>query len=673
MTFQHPNALPYLNNSGLDVDTGDHSSKIIGDEAINTAVNETIPAYDKTLHFGLKTSAKERHERLGGLAFGKIQHDIARLHGLAEAIGHLSTVVSSGKDQLAHDWKGESYDAFRTNIENVEKTLNDYQTAVRTTADGLKTALDGIRSGYQAYHDDCLGKHFTFKSSGLPLPDQWWRMSEDSPEYLAEHCTCSAIDDCRYNDDEYAGMIVGRMTNNWIFNEKLEKTDCYLSGDYVAKQYDWAVKTAHGQIGQIHQKIDSYCNAADALHDQVTKAYDASLENLRILAEASVFSNLVVPGASAGGGEPAPGGDPEPGPGGGGPGPGGGYPGGGGGSDAAIPQPGPQPAQVDPATAPEPTDPAATDPATDPAADPAKGEQPAAQESVTIKDGDKSISVTSPDGEGHVKVTVEGPDGKPKSYDLDFDAASGMEPRPGAEGEKPAAGADAAEKVPAGTNGQCVIKDGDLTITAERPLFDPGTIKLEVDDGVNDPTTYTVDFDEQPGDADKPADQPADAKDGDAPADADHAKNGKSVPSGGAQPADPDAATDADSAPDKEKPAEKEQLTTPQAVLPGDDAASLQSQEAARAHEAHQEHREAVVPGQASGEAELASASDGAPGNQAGGGGMPMMGGMGAGSSGSGDGGRAGTGWSVHGDLFDNHDPVYSMHGVLGEDDLEGR
>jgi hypothetical protein len=33
------------------------------------------------------------------------------------------------------------------------------------------------------------------------------------------------------------------------------------------------------------------------------------------------------------------------------------------------------------------------------------------------------------------------------------------------------------------------------------------------------------------------------------------------------------------------------------------------------------------------------------------------------------DTGRAGSGWSVHGDLFDTTEPVYSMHGVLGDED----
>jgi hypothetical protein len=346
---------------------------------------------------------------------------------------------------------------------------------------------------------------------------------------------------------------------------------------------------------------------------------------------------------------------------------------------------------------PEPTDPAQAGPPAEPPA--------GADGAVTIKDGDRSISVTSPDGEGHVKVTVEGADGKAKSYDLDFDAASGMEPRPGADGGK--AGEPGAERVPAGTNGQCVIKDGPLTITAERPLFDPGTIKLEVDDGVNEPTVYTVDFDETPGDADQPADGRAATTDG-APTDgaakdgtatgSDPAANGRQPdgaatngrqpesattgyaadtpatdttatdttaadgsPAAAGSPAPDGTAADGAAAESAGGKGNNEQLTSPQAVLPGDPGAEPEPEPGP------------IVPDQSTGEAGLASAGEGEPADSAGNsaaGAMPMMAGAGAGA---GEAGRAGTGWSVHGDLFDNHDPVYSMHGVLGEDDLEGR
>jgi hypothetical protein len=47
---------------------------------------------------------------------------------------------------------------------------------------------------------------------------------------------------------------------------------------------------------------------------------------------------------------------------------------------------------------------------------------------------------------------------------------------------------------------------------------------------------------------------------------------------------------------------------------------------------------------------------------------MPIMGTPGS-TTATTETGRAGSGWSVHGDLFDAAEPVYSMHGVLGDED----
>jgi len=671
MTFQRPDAVAPIDNADLSISGDEHSKDIIGAEPINKAVEHTIPAYDEVLDLKLATSAHERHNRLGGLGFGRIEKDIARLRGLAEAIENISTVVRDGKDRLAQDWQGDSYDAFRTNIEKLETTLNDYKTGVETTAAGLETALSGIRNGYKAYRDHCLSEHFEWGE--LPAPDTWWRMSADSAEFLAENCnSVHDLWDCYYNEDEYLPLIDGKLTNDPLFNGTLVKWDCTQNIEVVLGQYNWAVETATEQRKAIQGKINAYCDEADSLRSTVGEAYDLSLENLRILAEANVFSHLSVPGATAAGGDPGPGpGSDDPGPGAGGPGPGEGGPG-----EAAMPQPSPEPAPApSPSPSPEPAD-AAVEPAA--ATDPV---QPAADgESVTIKDGDRSISVTSPNGEGHVTVTVETGEGKPKSYDLDFDAASGMGPRPGA-AETPAD--PGAENVPAGTNGQCVIRDGDLTITAERPLFDPGTIKLEIDDGVNEPTTYTLDFDElaanaqdatpatdaadqtagpdhspgKPADqatddsvdqADKPneqlAEQPAPAVGAD--------EDAADAPAARAESGDEAPSTEGETA-EQVPDGEKVQVTAPQADLDvRSDAMSG-----------------VLVPDQSTGEAELASADDDQAG--AAGGAAPAMGG--AAASSAADGGRAGTGWSVHGDLFADGEPVYSMHGVLGEDDLEGR
>ncbi|MPZ86070.1 MAG: hypothetical protein GEV28_39155 [Actinophytocola sp.] len=494
MRFQLPDAAPAIDNSDIAIDGEEHSKDLIGDEAIDKAVGETIPAYEDVLGIKLATSAQERHSRLGGLAFGKISKDVAKLKGLAAAIGNISFVVKDGKERLAQDWKGESYDAFRANIEKLEKTLDDYKAAVATTAAGLETAMSNIRTMYLEYRNDCLDTHFTWHR--VSKPADWWKMSGASGRYLAEHCVSTHIGGCYYDFPGIAALIQDRLTTNHLFNDVLEKWDCTDDSDVVVSQYRFIVGEADTERETIHGRINAYCDEADAVRKFVGEAYDASLENLRILAEASVFSHLSVPGSTGGGdpgqgGAPGPGGDPGPG-GGGDPGPGGGgYPGGG--SPEAVmpppqPNPAPEPAPVEPApeAEPEPADPASTDPA---------AAEPPADESVRIKDGDRTISVTSPDGEGDVKVTVDYGSGKAKTYDLDFDAASGLSPMP-AEG-RPAAD-PGAEHVPAGTNGKCVIENGDLKITAERSLFDQGTITVTVENGTDKPTTYTLDFTDDP-------------------------------------------------------------------------------------------------------------------------------------------------------------------------------
>lgn len=636
MSFDQPNAVAAINQAVAATSEDGNCSDVIG-KSLDTPIEKTLPAYDEKLSFGLRPAAKDKRAEIGGVNWGKIEKDVARLNGLAAAIDNIASVVRSGKDRLAHDWKGESFDSFRAAVEKIEQTLADYSIAVKTTANGFTTAVNNIRTLYAAYRDECTGSVLNF--SGYVPPDDWYKIGEKEIQFLKWCGHCVAF--CDKED----------MARSILMGHALQRVNYEWFHDWEGRDHEGDAHTAlsfsEEERSKISRKINEFYVATDELKDPVGEAYDVALENLRILADSQVFSALQVPGAAGGG--PEAGGDPGP-----GGGDTGGYPGGGGpgGGEAAMPpqsepHPQPEPAQVEPAAAPEPAQPKPAEVVSD-------------GETVTIKDGDRSIAVTSPDGEGHVKVTVEGGDGQAKGYDLDFDAASGQ-PRDDAARPEPGA-----EHVPAGTNGQCVIKDGPLTITAERPLFDPGTIKLEVDDGVNEPTVYTLDFEETSGDADQPATDKPEDRAPDAPGAKAHAEPATTSPPATADASNGPAADVAPSGqpvPDEapgSQPAdgEQEQVTTPQAVRP-DQPAALSG---------------LLVPDQSTGEAELASASDDQAGDQAGSGtgtgAMPMMAGAGAGTS---DGGRAGTGWSVHGDLFDNHDPVYSMHGVLGEDDLEGR
>ena len=682
MKFELPNAVAAMNNAVAAVGEDGDSWELVGDP-LTKVVDEVVPAYNEKLDLKLDPSAGKKRAEICTVRWGKIDKDIARLNGLVAAVRNVAAVIKSGKETIAHDWKGESYDAFRTQIEKVEKTLDDYAAAVETTAAGMKSAIDGTRQLFTTYRDDSLDEHLALPGKFSP-PQDWRRMNHDDASYLADQCIShgNMLTDsfnCVYDDDPWRGIIDRKLVNKRLFDQ-LEKWDCTNNGEVVTGQYNYVVKESYAERGHIQGKIHNWYVATDELKTRVGEALDAALENLRIIAEVKVFSALAVPGATAPAGAPS--GDPgpgagggSPGPGGGSPGPGAGYPGpgGGGGGDVAMPSPGPAPEPV-PETEPAPVDPAAAEPDTAQATGPEETTEDAA--TVSIKDGDRTIAVSSPDGQGHVKVTVDDGSGTPKSYSLDFDAASGMGARPGTEGQQ-AAPEEGVEQVPARSDGKCVIQDGDVTITAERPLFSPDSIAITVDDGTGSPKSYTLDFPEEP---EAGAQQ---TTNGAAPGAATPVAEQPGTPAGQApaaaqEPAQP--ATSATPGPATEPTA----APTAEPVAPAEPVASA-AEPVATGQETHAQAwtndqggslSGVLEADQPAGEAGLASVPD-EPAKESSdatgmaGAGLPMMGG--ATGSGGGEPGRAGSGWSVHGDLFDSGEPVYSMHGVLGDDDLETR
>ncbi len=690
MKFELPNAVAAMNNTVAAIGEDGDSWEIIGDP-LTEAVDEILPQYNDKLDLKLDPSPGAKRAEICTVRWGKIDKDIARLNGLAKAVENVSSVIKSGKETIAHDWKGESYDAFRAQIEKVEKTLNDYVAAVRTTAAGLQAAVDGTRQLFTTYRDDTLDQYLLLPGKFSP-PGDWWRLSENDAETLVDSCgSQTAISDCLYNNDQQVGIINGKLANRRLF-EQVRAWDCTRNPGVVIGQYNYLVSESREERDAIGKQIDIWYEATDALKTRVANALDAALENLRIIAELNVFSMLAVPGATAPGG--APGGDPGPGAGGGDPGPGAGYPGpgatgypgpGAGGGDVAMPSPEPaprpEPIAVDPVAEPEPVEPEPVEPEpTEP--EPTEPEQ--SPGTVSIKDGDRTFSVSSPDGQGQVKLTVDDGSGTTKSYPLDFNAASGMGPQPGTEGQQPEP-EEGVEQVPARSDGKCVIQDGDLTITAERPLFSPDSIAITVDDGTGSPTTYTLDFPEEaeaPTAEEPQAEQPAGARPtasagGSAqaqPATEQPAEPDTSAPAATATPA---AAADATAGREAAEPVAARAETQEPAGTPGaadqpGHTTSLQS---------WMEDQKGSLSGVLEsndevGEAGLASVPDALTPEQAdatgmAGAGLPIMGGP---NGATGDGpGRAGSGWSVHGDLFDSGEPVYSMHGVLGDDDLESQ
>lgn len=163
-----------------------------------------------------------------------------------------------------------------------------------------------------------------------------------------------------------------------------------------------------------------------------------------------------------------------------------------------------KPLEIDPATGkPYPIDPSTGEPIKDVGDD---------QDTTTVKQGDKEISMTEPSKTGEMTVGVDDGKGGTKNYRLDFDPEN--PPQDGKEGKdgqsvgggaagygpqgsggKDAPGGKAGPEdevhVP-GEDGKIRIKDGDLEIVAEQPLGPDGATVVTVDDGTGEPTTQIL-------------------------------------------------------------------------------------------------------------------------------------------------------------------------------------
>ncbi|HEU5472155.1 MAG TPA: hypothetical protein VFV67_15995 [Actinophytocola sp.] len=472
----------------------------------------------------------------------------------------------------------------------------------------------------------------------------------------------------------------------------------------------------------VHQYTDNACQAVQETYDALFAATTGTMSAnpFEALGTTPDFEDAQQGGTGerprgggpgpGGGGPPGPGGG-GPGPGGGGPGPGGGGPGPGGGGpvdpDAATPLP----AETGPE---QPTDPSRMPVPAGPGAG-------GAPETISIKDGDRTISVTSPDGQGHVKVTVDDGTGQPKSYDLDFGAPTGTgsaggpgtpavdpatgRPIPGVgDGGGPGSGGGfgpggpggsatpglpvvdpatarplpavdpaTGQPVPggvdtpvtAGPDGRCVITDGPLTITAEHPPGSPDTIRVTIDDGTGEPTSYTLDYSGstdqatgRPGESAPVRTLPYEAGQPDRFVAAGEPQVAASVPAG-AMPAGP---------PDLPPPPvvadEGYQATAAAASgshdpvggqYAGGEFGSAPDGQAGSVGlpDTGTDHPAAGGPGEAGLSAAAEESGGGNAPAGAVGGGMPMMGGMGGAAPGGGDQDRSTGPWRTAGDLFD--------------------
>ncbi|GAA4429649.1 hypothetical protein GCM10023148_34150 [Actinokineospora soli] len=445
MDFEKPDAYQALVNKSVGAGTRGEAWDKIGDP-MSEGVDRTIPAYDAKLELNLAPKTPEKRQEVNELRWGKIKKDAVRLEGLAAAMENISQVVKSGKDKLAHDWKGESFEAFKTAVDRVEKTLNDYAAACKTTAGGLTSAMESAEQLYSTYSTNCVR---IFDFSAYPKPDDWKKVTQEDLDEFAE--TCGDWHEWTLNcdkDDDDAKAMIGKLATPDML-KWFDSNECDESGDKVRGMASEVVSKSEQTRQSIREKIHGFYTATDDLKEQVTELQDAALENMRIMAELKVFGLMKVPTAPKGGGgqnPPGGGGDDKPGGGGGTP-PGGGGgtpPGGGGGGQTPTPPTPPPPdlsslekdGKPDPNNPldpdnrdqqkdgkPDPNNPLDPDnPGNQPGGPDGSGGTGGKPETVKIEEDGRTIEVTSPDSQGQVKVTVDDGTGQPKTYTLDFGA-----------------------------------------------------------------------------------------------------------------------------------------------------------------------------------------------------------------------------------------------------------
>jgi hypothetical protein len=123
-------------------------------------------------------------------------------------------------------------------------------------------------------------------------------------------------------------------------------------------------------------------------------------------------------------------------------------------------------------------------------------------ETLTVQHGDHTMTMTSPDQQGTMQLTTKDANGQTKTYDVDFGKGTGTSGLPGTGTALPGTavptgaagdqsfGPSGVQHITPDASGNAVIHDGNTTITAhEQPS---GEVKVTVDDGSGQPTTYTL-------------------------------------------------------------------------------------------------------------------------------------------------------------------------------------
>jgi uncharacterized protein YukE len=476
-------------------------------------INDKVPGDCLYQKINLDTDIKKRYDEQMGISFKNFLDDAKRLRDAHTELSELNGNTETQLNSLYREWTGPAANAsYQYYSEKMTPNVTDLLEYLQTAPDMINTAVENIFTACKDKANDVIQLYQSVRGtvgSATPhIADQVVKLAKgdfsSQDEVLEVAAWVDSVcggnlestiraDDCGLNDENKEYVI--RECKKWIrdsFNTDLHE-NLYANFKQACDDAFDLVNTHYESLNTYLKEYENKFGGPLASQQQPPPTGDGNNNG-------DGGNNENGGGSSTGNGT------------GGGGGTGGGT--GGGGGMPAVPE-------VPPTTttpAGDETDPNADDPTAQPPSTTPTQDQ---QETVTIKDGEREIGVTSPDGQGMVKVTVDDGSGKPKTYTLDFGGpdAAGTPGQPGTPGT-PGTPGDAAvapgengapptapgpdAPIEPGPDGKCVITDGELTITAERPEGQPDTVVVTVDDGTGNPTTYNLDYSEsqtsgQPG------------------------------------------------------------------------------------------------------------------------------------------------------------------------------
>ena len=535
-------------------------------------------------------------------AIGRMRQSAYRLAALSNGADAIKTAITGMQGRLQDAWKGKAAEAAVGQFDAIAK-------AAQACHDVTKEVYGHESGATDTYHNAMLTLEAVWTQKKIPMIDitnvelRSTQVDRINYRLYTEHShTVAEMKEAGKVDLNEGG---GLGSDTWWSN------DTIAAMDKLCDQYQLAVNAFRAAVQEIHG------NVSTALTDMNT-----GLQGIANTKDLDPFGKLALPTVPEGPKTKDPGQDKK---------------------NTGSVDPGkgsvdPGTGTVDPGMSgiDQGTDPSsAVDPGTTQPGQQQPGQQqPGRPEQVTIQDGDRTITVQSPDGRGHVKVGVGDGKGGTKTYDLDFDDESDTTGSGVVDGD--------------GDPDTAVIHDGDTTITAERQDGDNGHIKLTVDDGTGNPTSYDIDFDDQEADPSggqvDPGASPDPAADTSASAGGDVSAGG-----GGGSVGGGGGGGGGDYAGGGSTPSDAQQTLAPGATTGSDTPTGSP------------DHGSTAPAGAGVGAAPTAGPGGGGMG------GMPM-GGMGGGGGKGGDSERGASQWRTTGNLFDDEDPASNFDGVIGDE-----